>query len=720
MTMNGVDVASWEPGIDFSKLPADFVIVKATEGTWYQNPEFQSQVDGTMSTNRLLGFYHFANTGSSMSDQAAYFVAKVQPYIGSATLWLDWESTAASQLSPSDARKFIDEVRRLTGVTCGIYMNKSCANSHDWSCCKDLVLWGAQYATDDDQWGYLDNPWQSSQEWGAWGTNVGILQYSESGRLDGFDGGIDLNIAYFDSAKWSEMASTTGGEYTPPDTPEYRAQVAINAERKNFGWQTTAPTGYDSEDCETDVVAVWQQALNDNYGCELDVDGYIGNATKAAIDGHPVQLGTEGLEALCARCALGLNGHDIEFTDRFDKQAVDALNVHTQYYDVRRDGVIDGSVALTLLKLADATTNDESADGSFSGPVSNEIYQGEDVRADVIGIMHHLVTHDGDDGHGYTWGNRWGNGGYEDIQVNGHTFRIAKGDRDCSSGVISAYEAAGVSCGGATYTGDMVEKMTSTGNFRYHPWDDDYQVRPGDVVLNQQHHVAMVMNDSFDLMQFSINENGGVYGGKQGDQTGSESNIHTWYDYPWDCCLELLCGDNESGSGDDSTPEPAPEPTPVVTPDDDVDPRYDGSERNKKAQRELVEDRRNYFGWIDDRAIDGIAGEDTQTDVVAVIQQSLNDDFPEPPTLDVDGYIGEQTKACMDYHPIYAGCGSFRALAVKYSLCFNGYDEDLSNWDFTESDADNLKSHCKWYPQVRQDGVCDGDVLCTLLPLAQV
>ena len=33
------------------------------------------------------------------------------------------------------------------------------------------------------------------------------------------------------------------------------------------------------------------------------------------------------------------------------------------------------------------------------------------------------------------------------------------------------------------------------------------------------------------------NENGGVYGGKPGDQTGQERQIRTWYNRPWNCVL---------------------------------------------------------------------------------------------------------------------------------------------------------------------------------------
>ncbi|WP_143412187.1 endolysin-like domain-containing protein [Arabiibacter massiliensis] len=160
-------------------------------------------------------------------------------------------------------------------------------------------------------------------------------------------------------------------------------------------------------------------------------------------------------------------------------------------------------------------------------------------------IMEHLVAHDGNGGHGYTQGsNRWGNAAVESIEVDGVRYAFAGGDRDCSSGVISAYEAAGVDCGGATYTGNMRERMCAAGNFAWMPMS--YVAQRGDVYLNERSHTAMCRTAVPDvLMQFSINENGGIVGGREGDQTGRESNVRAYYDYPWDGILRYV---GEGGS----------------------------------------------------------------------------------------------------------------------------------------------------------------------------
>ena len=160
-------------------------------------------------------------------------------------------------------------------------------------------------------------------------------------------------------------------------------------------------------------------------------------------------------------------------------------------------------------------------------------------------LMEHLVTHDGYPGHGYSQYSRNGDGTIEVVRVDGQDFQVAGGDRDCSSAVISCYSAQGVDVGGATYTGNMRRCMTGTGNFKWVPRPTSYSAQPGDIYLNESHHAAMCISPYGSargdlLAQFSISEKGTV-DGREGDQTGRESNIKAFYDYPWDGDL-VYCG----------------------------------------------------------------------------------------------------------------------------------------------------------------------------------
>ena len=146
----------------------------------------------------------------------------------------------------------------------------------------------------------------------------------------------------------------------------------------------------------------------------------------------------------------------------------------------------------------------------------------------VSKAVEYMKTIANDPKHGYSQLNRWGS-------------PDTWSDYDCSSLVISAYEAAGikVKTAGATYTGNMYNAFIKCG-FK----DVTSQItlssgkglKAGDVLLNHTHHTAMMINTT-QLAQASIDEKGGIMGGKVGDQTGQEIHIRTYYNYPWNVVL---------------------------------------------------------------------------------------------------------------------------------------------------------------------------------------
>lgn len=130
-----------------------------------------------------------------------------------------------------------------------------------------------------------------------------------------------------------------------------------------------------------------------------------------------------------------------------------------------------------------------------------------------------------DASHGYDQDYRWGE----------------KGDYDCSSAVIQAWQNAGVpvKSGGATYTGDMKNVFLKNGfvdvTSKVNVATGSGLLR-GDVLLNEAHHVAMYCGNGKEV-EASINEKGTAHGGKPGDQTGKEFLIRSYRNYPWNCVL---------------------------------------------------------------------------------------------------------------------------------------------------------------------------------------
>jgi hypothetical protein len=159
-------------------------------------------------------------------------------------------------------------------------------------------------------------------------------------------------------------------------------------------------------------------------------------------------------------------------------------------------------------------------------------------RGDIAAAIHKRMCEDSR--FGYSWEERWGNKS-ETWTVGGVKFAIKTGDYDCSSSTITAWRCAltgtkwAKKLDGATYTGNMRSVFTASGLFEWKPIS--FVASPGDLYLNEQNHVAMCQCQSPDtLSEFSSSETGGTTG-KRGDQTGNESHLASYYDYPWDGIL---------------------------------------------------------------------------------------------------------------------------------------------------------------------------------------
>ena len=169
--MNGIDISAWQgdKNIDLAKVPYDFCIVKATEGTDYKNRYFTAHCDKVLNRKKLLGAYHYANGGD---------------YKAEADHFLEW------------CLKWCRYVQKKTGIKPLIYVQKSAMDAVKKS---GYGLWIAQYP-DYVETGYQEHPWNE----GAY--NCLIRQYTSVGKLSGYSGSLDLNKAYISAASWNKQA----------------------------------------------------------------------------------------------------------------------------------------------------------------------------------------------------------------------------------------------------------------------------------------------------------------------------------------------------------------------------------------------------------------------------------------------------------------------------------------------------------------------------------
>lgn len=199
--MNGIDISAWQgdAGIDLAKVPYDFCIVKATEGTDYKNRHFAAHCDAVLKKKKLLGAYHYAN-GGDYKAEADYFLAYCKKYIGKAVLVLDWEAKNNPLFGIKDLEwclQWCSYVQKKTGIKPLIYIQKSAMDAVKKS---GYGLWIAQYP-DDVETGYQEHPWNEGKY------NCLIRQYTSVGKLSGYNGNLDLNKAYISAASWRKLAT---------------------------------------------------------------------------------------------------------------------------------------------------------------------------------------------------------------------------------------------------------------------------------------------------------------------------------------------------------------------------------------------------------------------------------------------------------------------------------------------------------------------------------
>ena len=230
--------------------------------------------------------------------------------------------------------------------------------------------------------------------------------------------------------------------------------------------------------------------------------------------------------------------------------------------------------------------------------------------------------------HGYDQDNRWGP------------------DYDCSSAVISAWQAAGVpvKSKGASYTGNMKSVFISCGFKDVRSsinLSNGSGLKRGDVLLNTVTHTAMYIGNG-QIVHASINENGTTTGGKTGDQTGKEICIRSYYNKNWDCVLRYM--------NDDSSVTPPPSRNVYI--------RQGQTAANKFVGAGLT--------------ITGVRDAATKKAGIKVLQKAMNLDYGAG--LAVDGIWGSATEAALGKHYVKSGETQYMVTACQILLLIRGFN----------------------------------------------
>ena len=263
---HGIDISSHQGGLNIAAIWADFVIVKVSEGTGYENPFWRAQAEATLAANKRLGLYHFAND-EDPSEQARFFLDQAKGYAGRATFWLDWEADAIG-LGPGPALAFLNQVAAETGSTPGFYTYQNVLSSFDWSAvAARFPLWVAGGPEYSDYGRSYSDPAVPTVPY--WGGNVLIHQYTEDGYLPGYNAHLDLDRLR-DRAAWDQMIG--GGS-----TGFRSAPTAPAAQASPYTGKWNASDGQGELVCNgvfgPATIGRLQQVMGTPIDGELDEDG---------------------------------------------------------------------------------------------------------------------------------------------------------------------------------------------------------------------------------------------------------------------------------------------------------------------------------------------------------------------------------------------------------------------------------------------------------------
>lgn len=315
--IRGIDVSKHNGYINWEKVKNDgvkFVIIRAGFGSSTIDERFEEYIKGAIEQNIDVGVYWFsyAINEEKAKLEAIKCMEVIKPYKDKITypVFYDFEYdsvryakeqgvTINKTKATAFAYAFLREIQK-GGYIPGLYTNIDFANNYYFkSVQREYDLWIAQYNSRNTY----------SEPHVMW-------QYSDSGRISGISGDVDLNYSYKKYKKQNKNDSSTD----------------INNDVNN-----------DKEDSITKIlVKSLQNALNKSYNYNLVEDGIWGPKTKEAVEKYPLSIKninkkldhTEWLQK-----ALKELGYNIAVDGYFGKDTQSVLKEYQKNKNITVDGI---------------------------------------------------------------------------------------------------------------------------------------------------------------------------------------------------------------------------------------------------------------------------------------------------------------------------------------------------------------------------------------------
>ena len=210
----GIDISSWQKNVNFYNVKSSgikIVYIKASEGTKYINPYFESSYQKAKTNGLKVGFYHYvtARNTSEAQKQALFFASVIRGKLSDCKLVMDFENFGNLSVQEINdiSKVFLETLENATNIPAAIYSNAYSVKYIFYRSLNKYSLWVANYGVSAPS---------SNWKWSTWAG----WQYTSTGRVNGVSGYVDRN------------------NFTPDILLSTTAQIPNNIPNNSFQAQT--------------------------------------------------------------------------------------------------------------------------------------------------------------------------------------------------------------------------------------------------------------------------------------------------------------------------------------------------------------------------------------------------------------------------------------------------------------------------------------------------
>ena len=204
-TYTGVDVSKFQGDIDWQKVKndgIDFAIIRVglrgygRSGEIYEDENARKNIKEALDAGLRVGVYFFSQaiTVEEAVEEARFVLDFIKDYNITFPVVFDWENEPDKNMRTdnlpdsvlTDCAVAYCETVKQAGYIPAVYFNLNFGYlRYNLDAIKDYTFWFAQHKEDSPEFYY----------------NYSIWQYTHTGRVDGIDADVDLNISFTDFTK---------------------------------------------------------------------------------------------------------------------------------------------------------------------------------------------------------------------------------------------------------------------------------------------------------------------------------------------------------------------------------------------------------------------------------------------------------------------------------------------------------------------------------------